>query len=258
MNNEHLGGGECRSPLPSPLEAAPEGASIAAVQPRGIPSLALPLARRFRGGLRPCSLGTGRGPGPPAFAAGPPRPDAPVQLRCFGAFRYARARRPPLLRLPPVGPGSAGASPLPSARRRFGASPRRLWRRRRQRPSPPGSAFGACARPPLRRLPPPGPLAPARAAARAGSLRLRSPGWARSPLGCCGLAPVALRAAAGFRCPPGAARLGRGPPSAAPLGLRFACRRGSRRGASGGASPRSSRPPAPRRRGVGSAACGRR
>lgn len=129
----------------------------------------------------------------------------------------------------------------------------------------------------------PAPLAPSAAASLAAWLGLSAPALARRSGGSrppsASLRPALRRVPARAACarPVGCARpwaapgsrcaspcaplrapaallgrlgLGLGPPSAAPLGLRCACPRGSRRGASGGAAPRSSRPPAPRRRGV--------
>lgn len=61
---------------------------------------------------------------PPAGVRRGPCPRLPLRrFACSGQKRCARAHRPPPLRLPPSGPGSAFAPPPPSARRRSGASP---------------------------------------------------------------------------------------------------------------------------------------
>lgn len=118
---------------------------------------------------------------------------------------------------------------------------------------------GACARPPLGRLPPPVRLAAVRAAARSGSGGLRSPGWLRSPLGCSGLAALRPPRRCGLPLPSlgGSASAGAPPPPprwgcaalalAAPAG-----------GPLAGLRPASSGPRPPGVGGVGLAACGRR
>ena len=199
-------------------------------------------------------------PAPALMRRGHPVPLPLRSCAAPGHSRYARARRPPALRLPPSGPGAAArrrcrrpavASGLrPGAFGAVGGSvPRRLAR-----------PVGACARPPLGRLPPPVRLAAARAAARPGSGGLRSPGWLRSPLGCSGLPlRVALRAAAGSRRPPWAARPRPGPPLRRPAGA--ALRLPSRLPPGGlwrGCAPLCSAPGPPASGGLGFAACGRR
>ena len=116
---------------------------------------------------------------------------------------------------------------------------------RRLRPS---AARSAC-----RPLPPPAaraapaPRAP-RCGPRCGAGRLGWPALALSAALALGLLRARCACPSrrcGLSLPPWAARPARGPPSAAPLGLRFACPRGSRRGASCGAAPRffGPRPP---------------
>lgn len=173
---------------------------------------------------------------------------------CSGLLRYAAAHRPPLLRLPPVGPCLAVRSALPPARRRSGASVAACgvtaapWR------SPPRLAASACRR--LRRPATPAPpLAPRRlaappAAASGGSVPWPSPRSLRSPLGCCGWACGPPSAPLRAPCvPSGGARrrvppVRPGPPPALPrpsvgwrhwpgFGLRGSCP-----GASGGPAGR--------------------
>ena len=201
-----------------------------------------PTSPPSRDGLR---IGPGRAP--PRILRGT-RPGCSAAAAAASEHKWsARARRPPALRLPPSGPASL-----------WGCACRL---RRHQWPAPvPVAArlawpVGACARPPLRRLPPPVRRAAGRAAARPGAGPARAALCCGSPLGCSGLAPLALRAAAGS--PPPCLRLAAaGAPPPPPLrGLRggcaAACPSRLRRGAFGGASPRFLRPPAPRLGGLG-------
>ena len=196
-----------------------------------------PTSPPSRDGLR---IGPGRAP--PRILRGT-RPGCSAAAAAASEHKWsARARRPPALRLPPSGPASL-----------WGCACRL---RRHQWPAPvPVAArlawpVGACARPPLRRLPPPVRRAAGRAAARPGAGPARAALCCGSPLGCSGLAALALRAAAGS--PPPCLRLAAaGAPPPPPLrGLRggcaAACPSRLRRGAFGGASPRFLRPPAPR------------
>lgn len=167
--------------------------------------------------------------------------------------------------LAPVGPLRSGFRPPALAPLRFAAAvgppslrgfARRPWRRRCAVAVPAPACWLGLSAPALARRsggsrPPSASL---RSALRRGPARAacaRPVGCARpwaAPGSRCASPCAPLRAPAAL---PGRLGLGRGPPSAAPLGLRCACPRGSRRGACGGAAPRFLRPPAPRRRGVG-------
>lgn len=211
MINEHLGGVECRSPLHSPpslRRMARSGAPAPAQMRRGHPA---PLPLRSAAGHFWCAAAR--------RALAPLRPRARPAARA-GPFASLRASRP-------AGPPLAG--PWPAA-----FVPRRLAR-----------PIGPCRRPPLGRLLPPAPLAAALAAARAGSGRPVLALAASLALGLLRARCARPPRRCGLALPPGAARPARGPPSAAPLGLRFACPRGSRRGAARGASPRSFSAPVP-------------
>lgn len=181
--------------------------------------------------------------------------------RCGGGRTqwYARARRPPALRLPPSGPAPLFAAPLPPARRRSGAAPAACGGTSGPRRSPSRPAWLGLSAPALARRS--GGSRPPSAALRVG---LR-PGPARAQLArrCAAgrpwAAPGSLRSpSAPLRAPlrPVSGSLRPGPPPPPPLrGLRggcaAACPSRLRRGAFGGASPRFLRPPAPRLGGLG-------
>ena len=226
MINEHLEGEVCRSPT------SPPSKDSLRIGPGRAPP-------RILRGTRPgCSAAAAAASEHKVVCSRPSAPCAPPSaLRPGSAVRCAAASGPASLR------GCAC----------------RL--RRHQRPAPvPVAArlawpIGACARPPLRRLPPPVRRAAGRAAARPGAGPARAALCCGSPLGCSGLAALALRAAAGS--PPPCLRLAAaGAPPPPPLrGLRggcaAACPSRLRRGAFGGAAPRFLRPPAPRLGGLG-------
>lgn len=131
--------------------------------------------------------------------------------RCGGGRTQVVCSRPSAPCAPPsaLRPGSAVRCAAASGPASLRGCACRL--RRHQRPAPvPVAArlawpVGACARPPLRRLPPPVRRAAGRAAARPGAGPARAALCCGSPLGCSGLAALALRAAAGS--PPPCLRL---------------------------------------------------